>query len=150
MTQAAAGDLLDSSLLLHLALLGDELGDTARRGESFDLLWTKHQGQAPRANQVCRVLRKWLDKRGEGDPDLAFVNATIEQVDPDHRGDLEFFVGRLLMQHGKAELARPSLQRVSESPSANEWLRIIAAGAIRPPGAARDPEPQKKPEPGRK
>jgi hypothetical protein len=137
MTQAAAGDPLDSSLLLSLALLADELGDTARRDEAFESLWTKHRGQAPRANQVCRVLRRWLAGGGKGEPDLAPVNAAIERLHPDRRGDLEFFVGRLLMDHGKAELGRPYLARVSRSAGANDWLRIISADANRPPGDAR-------------
>ena len=145
LTQAAATDPLDSSLLLNLALVADELGDKARRDENFELLWTKHQSQAPRINQVCRVLRKWLAEGGKSEPDLAFVNATIERTDPDHRGDLEFFVGRLLMKYGKSDLGRPYLQRVGDSPSANEWLRILAGDAIRRPGTARDPGPRRSP-----
>ena len=149
MTQAAARAPLDSSLIVQLALIADEQGDTARRRENLDLLWTKHQGQAPRANQISRVLGKWLEEGGEGDPDLAFVNATIEDVDPDHRGDLEFFVGKFLVQHRKAELGRPYLERVSQSPTANEWLRIIAADTIQQPGAAGDPAPTENPAPPR-
>ncbi len=145
LTRAAATDPLDSSILLDLALVADELGDKARRDENFELLWTKHQGQAPRINQVCRVLRKWLAEGSKGEPDLTFVNATIEGTDLDHRGDLEFFVGRLLMEHGKPDLGRPYLQRMSVSPSTSEWLRILAADAIRRPGTARDPGPLKKP-----
>jgi tetratricopeptide (TPR) repeat protein len=137
MTQAAARDPLDSSLLLALALLADKLGDTARREEAFESLWSKHRGQAPRANQLCRVLRRWLAGGGKGEPDLVSVNATIERSNPERRGELEFFVGRLLMDHGKDELGRPYLTRVSGSAGANDWLRIIAADAIRPPGDAR-------------
>jgi tetratricopeptide (TPR) repeat protein len=137
MSQASERDPLDSSRLLALALIAGELGDTARRDAAFESLWTKHRGQAPRANQVCRVLRQWLAQGGKGEPDLASVDATIEELDPDLRGDLEFFVGRLLKDHGKPELGKPYLARVSESPGANEWLRIIAAEAIRPPRDAR-------------
>ena len=117
LNQAAARDPLDSALVLNLALVSDELGDKTRRDENLEWLWTKHRGQAPRINQVCRVLRKWLAEGGKGEPDLASVNATIEGTDPDRRGDLEYFVGRLLMGHGKPELGRPYLQRVSDSPS---------------------------------
>ena len=144
--QAASYDPLESSLLLHLALVADELGDTTRCDENFERLWANHQGQAPRANQVCRVLRKWLTDGGKGEPDLAFVNAMLESVDPEHRGALEFFVGRFLADHGKPELARPYLMRVSVSPAADEWLKILAADTIRPAGPEQ--KPKEPPAPG--
>ena len=137
MTLAAAGDPLDSSLLLALALLADEVGDTAGRDAALESLWSKHRFQAPRANQVCRVLRQWLASGGKGEPDLVRVNATIERLNPDRRCDLEFFVGRLLAGHGKAELGRTYLTRASRSAGANDWLRIISADGIRPPDDAR-------------
>ena len=80
LAQAAAIDPLESSILLHLALVDDELGDRTRRDEVLDRLWADHQGQAPRTNQACRVLRRWL-AGGKGRPDLAFLDEQLQGLD---------------------------------------------------------------------
>ena len=136
-------DPLDPSMTMHLALVADELGEAPRRDELFEVLWTKYQGQAPRTAQVCRAFREWFADGGKGDPDLAFVNRMIERLAPDRRGNLEFFVGRLLTTHGKPELARPYLQRSLGSENTDEWVRIIATDIVRPPGPEKEPSKSK-------
>jgi tetratricopeptide (TPR) repeat protein len=144
-TAAAAIDPRDSSFLLKLALLADEQGKTDERNQKLDTLATKHQGQAPQMSQVCRVLRQWLAQGAKGQPDLALVNATIEGLKPDQRGELELFVGQLLINHGQPDAGRACLLRARESLKGTQWLRILVADAIEKSDRARDQGPVNKP-----
>jgi tetratricopeptide (TPR) repeat protein len=136
--KAIEADPLESSHVLHLAMAADESDDDARRDELLDLLWNKHQGQAPRGNQVCRLLRHWL---GSGKPaaDLDFVNRHIDRLPSYRRGPIELFVGRFLYRHGGEKLGLPYLKRSFESAGFDDWLRVVAAS--KPTGNRRPQRP---------
>lgn len=136
LTKLVANDPDEVSAILHLALIADEMDEPRRRDEMLETIWTKYQGQAPRAAQVCRTLRHWLVDGERGNPDLAFVDKQLASLAPGLRGDLEFFLGRFLVLHGKPELGRPYLIRCHSDPAADEWFRAIARQSMTMPALA--------------
>ncbi|MHC5539681.1 tetratricopeptide repeat protein, partial [Singulisphaera rosea] len=132
LTRLGAENPVESSTILHLALIADEMDEPRRRDELLETIWTKYQGQAPRTAQVCRVLRRWLADGGQGEPlDQAFLDKQLDRLAPKSRGDLEFFVGRFLVLHDKPEIGRPYLRRCNAEPAADEWIRAIARQSLR-------------------
>ncbi len=133
----AEADPAETTTLMHLALIADELGEIPRRDELLTTLWTKHQSQSPRGVQVCRVLRTWLGDGAKGPLDQRFIDKEMKGLSPTLRGNLEFFVGRFLTLHGKPELGRPYLERSADSTATNEWIRILAKTSLERLGPAK-------------
>jgi tetratricopeptide (TPR) repeat protein len=146
--KAIEADPLESSLVLHLALVADESGDDARRDELLDLLWNKHQGQVPRANQVCRLLRHW-QVSGKPAADLDLLNRHIDRLPTHRRSSIELFVGRFLYRHGGEKLGLPYLKRSFESAGSDDWVRVLAASKPTGPNSPRKKPPSNRNTAGR-
>jgi hypothetical protein len=125
--------------IAHLALVADELGEAARRDELLTRFCTQHKTVAPKTVELAEVFRGWLAGGSKGAADLAAADRVIAALPPDNRGNLEFFVGRLLMTHGQPDAARAYLKRSADSPKTYEWLRIIAADLVGRSGQSAKP-----------
>jgi hypothetical protein len=122
-----------------LVLMADELGDTAQRDAVIDELCTRHRDKAPKSIRILQMLRDSLFRDVPEAPDLNAVDQIIEGSTPEARGNMAFFVGWCLREHGKPEDARAYLERCTHAPNTLNWFRIIAADALRVPGGDREP-----------
>ena len=116
--------------IAHLALVADELGESALRDELLTQFCTQYKDRAPKTAELAEVFRGWLAGGCKGPVDLAAADRVIASLEPDNRGNLEFFAGRLLLTHGQPEAGRAYLKRSAASPKTYEWLRIIAADLV--------------------
>jgi tetratricopeptide (TPR) repeat protein len=114
----------------HAALVADELGETKQRDELLERFCTRYKAQAPKSVELAEIFRGWLASGAKGAPDLAAADRVIQGAVPDSRGNLEFFVGRTLMAHGKPEAGLAYLRRSAASAKTYEWLRYIADDAV--------------------
>jgi tetratricopeptide (TPR) repeat protein len=120
----------ETMAIAHLALVADELGEADRRDELLTRFCTQYKDRAPKSAELAQVFRGWLAGGGKGPADLAAADRVIASLEPDNRGNLEFFAGRLLLTHGQAEAGRAYLKRSAASPKTYEWLRMIAADTV--------------------
>ena len=117
-------------------LLTDELGDKARRDQILEELCTKLKDKAPKTISICQMIRDSLADDGKRPLDLAAVDKVLESIPPANRVSTEFVVGMYLRNRRQPDLARKYLQHVADSPQVYEWVRIIAADAVRSQGRA--------------
>jgi hypothetical protein len=87
---------------------------------------------------ICEMFWKAPQPGREGSPDLQAIDRVLRSI-PDHgRGNTEFVVGLYLRNHGQAGVARTYLEHCANAPGVPEWMRAIAAKALR---ALRGPQP---------
>ncbi len=110
-----------------MTLVADEFGDVARRDELLTRLCTQYKDKAPKTVQLAEVCRGWLAGGCKGPLDQAAADRVIASLPAESRGNLEFFVGRILLTHGQPDAGRAYLKRSAASTQTYEWLRIIAA-----------------------
>ncbi len=130
---AAFGALYDAnpsaSMALPAALLADEAGDAGRRDAILGQLATTLKDQAPKSAAVAGLMR---DSLAEGKPlDLAAVEPILASIRPEARGNTEFFVGKFLLNRGRAEAGRDHLRKAAGSSATHDWSRQIAAAGLR-------------------
>jgi tetratricopeptide (TPR) repeat protein len=114
-------------------LLADELGDKARRDRILEELCATLKDKAPKTISVCQMIRDSLADGGKRPLDLAAVDKVLDSIVPQNRPITEFVVGKYLLNRRQPDLARKYLQHIADSPQIYEWVRIIAADALRIP-----------------
>jgi tetratricopeptide (TPR) repeat protein len=137
--RAIAANPSETMGIAHLALVADELGEVARRDQLLRRLCTQHKDRAPKTVELAEVFRGWLAGGCKGPVDLAAADRVIASLEPDNRGNLEFFAGRLLLTHGQTEAGQAYLKRSAAAPKTYEWLRIIAADTVGQSGWDAEP-----------
>jgi len=122
---------------LGALMVADELGDAAARREFLDTLASKHRDQAPKTVQIWETFRDALDRGGLRPADLESVERLLQTIPAERRGNTEFIVAQFLKNHGPADDAQSYLRRVAGSPGVDEWMRLIARGALRGAGEGK-------------
>ena len=114
-------------------VVADAMGDKARRDEILAKLTAELKDQAPKSVAICGLIRDSLADGGKKPLDLAAVDAIIESIPAEARGNAQFFVGKYLMNHGKPDAGRKYLRRCADSSATYLWLKLIADAAAKTP-----------------
>jgi tetratricopeptide (TPR) repeat protein len=118
---------------LGLAMIADDEKNTARRDELLGELVTKHKARAPKSLAICQMLVETvLAGEGANQPlDIAALDHMIDSIPEDGRGNIDFFVGWFLKNHGDPKDARKYLERCAQSPQALMWYRHLTRDAVK-------------------
>jgi tetratricopeptide (TPR) repeat protein len=120
------------SAALCLAMIADEEKDAGRRDQLLNEIVTKHADKAPKSAAVCRSFVDTIfNPGGTKPPDIAALDRLIEETPEVGRGNMRFFVGWFLKNHGDSTSAKKYLQGCSQSPQSLIWYRYLADQAIK-------------------
>lgn len=120
-------------LAAGLMLVADELGDVEQRDAALEDLCTKLKDKAPKTCAVCALFLATLAGEGKTPLDLSAVDAIVETIPAQSRGNTEFFVGQFLLNRGRTDDAKKYLQHCADSPTGFAWSRSIATKELRKP-----------------
>jgi tetratricopeptide (TPR) repeat protein len=123
---------------LNMAILADELRDDARRDTMLADYCARFKGKADAWVALCERMRADLAS-GTKNPleEAAALDRLVGGIPQNGRPWADYFVGRYLLNRGKAELARIYLRRCADSPIVYFWMRLIASDIVRPPTRAK-------------
>jgi tetratricopeptide (TPR) repeat protein len=124
---------------LQLATVCDELGDNKKRDAVLEEVCNELKGQAPKTFEICGMIRDSLSNPGKKPLDVEAVDKIILSIPAGNRWPTEFFVGKYLMNHGKAEAGRKYLKQCADFPGTLAWIRVIAADALKSAGQQKRP-----------
>jgi uncharacterized protein HemY len=120
------------SAALCLAMIDDDAKDTAKRDEILKELTTKRKDKSPQSLAVCQLLIDTVLNPGGSKPlDVAAVDGANEAMPEAGRGNVDFFVGWFLKNHGDPQNAKKYLARCSGSQHALSWYRYLAHAALK-------------------
>ncbi len=122
---------------ISAAIVADEAGDSGRRDQLMERLCTAMKEQAPKSAAILQLMRESL---AASQPlDLAAVDPILASISPEGRGNAEFFVGKFLLNRGRADVGRDHLRKASRSGLTHDWSRQIAATILRSDDAGKKP-----------
>jgi tetratricopeptide (TPR) repeat protein len=121
----------ESTFVLDMFLISDQLGEKDRRDAYLEQLCTKLKDKAPKSSIIGQMMREELADPADHPLDLAAVDRVLESIPQDKRGNTQFMVGRYLLNRGKRELAVKYLKPCAESPTTFVWLKAIAAESLK-------------------
>jgi tetratricopeptide (TPR) repeat protein len=117
---------------LRVAMIADDEKDASRRDSVLKEIVTKHRDQAPKTVAACQLLVDTVfEPSGKKPLDIAALDQLIESTQEDGRGNICFFVGWFLKNHGDATNSKKYLERASQSPLTFIWYRYLADQALK-------------------
>jgi tetratricopeptide (TPR) repeat protein len=121
------------SAALCLAMILDDDKNAAGRDELLNELVSKHSEKAPRSVATCRLFLESIFAPAEKKKplDLVALDRTIESVPEQGRGNIEFFVGWFLKNHGDAKNAKKYLEDCANSRHTTYWYVLLAKDALK-------------------
>ncbi len=111
-------------------LVADQVGDRAARDECLQTFRDRHGTQSPKSRQVLDLLFSKDAAGGAPSPDLKAIDAILESIRPEIRGNTAFPVGVFLANHARPELARKYLRMGTEGARTGPWIRVVAANLL--------------------
>jgi tetratricopeptide (TPR) repeat protein len=135
---------LDVTYGMSVVVLADDLKDPAARGAMMARLaeplpprgpkfpFMLHGLEESKRSMVTLAgpLNAWLDGKVPA-PDFAAIDEALRPFVPSTRGSMEYFIGRLLANHGLPDDANRYLVRAAKGRNTNPWFRALAIRELR-------------------
>jgi hypothetical protein len=121
----------DAPSCVYPLLAADMIGNTSSRAEWLKKFKTEYGTKAPKSLQVLELLFPEAAPGGAPPSDLKAIDAVLESINPETRGNTSFAVGVALASHDRRDLARKYLRMCGEGAKTVPWTRVVAADLLR-------------------
>lgn len=124
-------DLDDPISITGLASASDLAGEVRLRDDALERFCANFANKAPKSTQVLQQIREALSKGPAEKPDMTAIDAILETIPRENRGNTAFPVAARLTALGRADEAAPYWHLSAEAEGTNYWWRVMARSFLR-------------------